>query len=268
MAMQLLTIGRTGPIFFLLGIYSTQNGISSRRVPIEVAKSILPAITLGFLIPSALMLLPLGDSFLRQNAIAYWQFVPAYCAALTTFLSRFGFQKVHYASTVKPEKKGKERKLSAFEHTMPKRNQDYEDSFSEYAKDDVPHLKSAYAVAFVVCTLMHVGILAYLALGLNPALTLSSVFLNLPSIFSDWDLLDPLLSWSILFKYDMWFYFASLFVYLMYTVWDLRRLGYVTNVQAAKALLAIVVGQVLVGPGAVYAGVWWWKEDVVASFGH
>lgn len=267
-AFQIFTIGRICPIYFLLSILSVSNKISSRRVPLGVAKSILLAVSIGYMVPTVNMMLPLADTFARSNAIAIWQAVPVYCGVLTYILSKRGSGKLHYTSSVRSEMKRGDGKLSAIERAMPPRDQKYEDTFSEYAKDDVPYLKSAYLVAFVSCAIMHIGIIAYVALGFNAELSLYSVFLNLPGIFAEWDMADLPLAWSLLFKYDMWFYFAALFVYLLYTVWDVRKLGYVTDAQARKAWLGIVIGQVLVGPGAVYAGVWWWKEDVVAGLGH
>lgn len=263
--MQLLTISRIGLLYFILSIFFVSNGISSRRVPLEVAKKILPATSLGYFIPTALMILQLGDSFTRQDAIAIWKAATVYCAIIITVLLKPGSQKVNHESLFKSEKERTGGKVSTIERAMFPGDQAYEDLYPEYAKDDVPYLRSAYFVAFLMCAIMHIGTFAYLAIYSTSELNFFSVFLNLPGVLSDWDL--PL-SWSIVYKYDMWFYFASLLVYLMYTVWDVRKLGYVTNVQAVKALVGILMGQILVGPGAVYAGVWWWKEGVVASLSH
>ncbi|KAJ3550354.1 hypothetical protein NM208_g23 [Fusarium decemcellulare] len=51
----------------------------------------------------------------------------------------------------------------------------------------------------------------------------------------------------------------------IYSAWNLRRLGYVTTSQIIAAISAISVGQVLVGPGATWLVVWYWRETVLAS---
>ncbi|KAK7413086.1 hypothetical protein QQX98_008034 [Neonectria punicea] len=50
----------------------------------------------------------------------------------------------------------------------------------------------------------------------------------------------------------------------LYSVWDLRRLGYIRSSQAVKAAVSVVVGEALVGSGATWAGLWYWREDKIA----
>lgn len=50
----------------------------------------------------------------------------------------------------------------------------------------------------------------------------------------------------------------------LYTVWELRRRGMASNTDATRSAAGVLAGQVLFGPGATYAGLWWWREGVLA----
>ncbi|KAK0616550.1 hypothetical protein B0T14DRAFT_433542 [Immersiella caudata] len=51
----------------------------------------------------------------------------------------------------------------------------------------------------------------------------------------------------------------------LYSVWELRRLGFVATSRAMPASLAVIVGQALFGPGAIWAATWVWREAVIAQ---
>ncbi|KAF4997653.1 hypothetical protein FGRMN_3685 [Fusarium graminum] len=52
----------------------------------------------------------------------------------------------------------------------------------------------------------------------------------------------------------------------VYSIWNLRRLGLVTTREAISAGLCLTVGQCVVGSGAAWMGVWYWRESVFAKF--
>ncbi len=41
--------------------------------------------------------------------------------------------------------------------------------------------------------------------------------------------------------------------------------GYLATKQAVRVAFGIAAGQFLVGPGAVYVGVWYWREGLLSS---
>lgn len=61
-------------------------------------------------------------------------------------------------------------------------------------------------------------------------------------------------------------FMSSTLAFLLYTVWDLRRRGYVTNREAVKACLCLSATPI--APGAAYAGFWLWRENMSYSEPH
>jgi hypothetical protein len=54
----------------------------------------------------------------------------------------------------------------------------------------------------------------------------------------------------------------------LHTVVDLRRQGYTTTAKSLTVAAAALVCQLVLGPGAVYAAVWLWREALLASLSH
>lgn len=89
---------------------------------------------------------------------------------------------------------------------------------------------------------------------------------SMPSPFAGgWETPNPAEGALIFFKFDMLFSAVPLLIFLLYTVWDIRRWGYISTATALRVALAVIVGQVFVGPPATYAGAWYWRESVIAG---
>lgn len=213
--------------------------IVSQSVPLEVGKAILPAFIVGYVLPTVMMFVPLGDISATQNMVAFWQPSPIYAAALTAIIAAF----IRRARTNKTKSKSKTVRKTAESVSGP--------------------LKSAYAFAFVQFALAHVSLIGYIMS--HPGLSLNHVFLDLPHPFGEWDLSDPTRAIFIFMKFDMLFYVLSVLVYLLYNIWDLMKLGCVSTQDATRATVATFAGQVLVGPGATYVGVWRWREEALTK---
>ncbi|KAK2777212.1 FAD binding domain protein [Colletotrichum kahawae] len=230
---QLLGIGKVAPFYFLLSVYTTSRSVyartTGRPIPSHVAKVILPALCLGYVIPTALMFIPHEDSVTQQNAIAFWQPFPIYVALLAWTGS-----KVVYAM-------------------KPTKTLDWE----VLENKDLSYLQSGYAFCFFVTAITHIS--TFLYAGLNASVSISESFFGLPP----WDAMTIAGFW----KYDMVLCFASVAVWLLYGVFEMRRFGYITTSAALKAVGLTLAGSVLVGPAATYAGVWAWRESVIASYG-
>ena len=106
-------------------------------------------------------------------------------------------------------------------------------------------LKSAYDLAFAVQAFVHVATLGFLAL--QPNASAPSVMLG---------------SLGVLQPHGVQSFAAGL-VYQLYSVWEMRQNGFVTTLDAAKAVLGVVAGQFLVGSGATWARLWSWRETVL-----
>ncbi|ORY54546.1 uncharacterized protein BCR38DRAFT_453412 [Pseudomassariella vexata] len=48
-------------------------------------------------------------------------------------------------------------------------------------------------------------------------------------------------------------------------VWELWCQGYITTSRALRAASAVVLGQLFVGSGATWVGLWRWREDIITG---
>ncbi|KAF4439565.1 FAD binding domain protein [Fusarium austroafricanum] len=241
-AMQVQGIARAAPIYAILtSLFGFENG-PSRAVPLQVAQSLIPAITIGFLIPTIMMLLPTPKIHAWQNWCALWQFAPLLFNLLVTGISA-GIKKW------KCEEK-----------------RDGKVDMSRYETKDVSTLQSVYMLAFAVQALAHITSLAY---GWShPDVSLFDTFLGLPNIFqAEWSLSSVAVQIATFFKYDMAIGVLGYLGSQLYSIWDLRRLGYIRTSEVVIAGIAILAGQVIVGPGATWAGLWYWRERKIATVG-
>lgn len=241
-------------------LLGTQDTAGNRIVRPGVAQAILPAVGLGFAIPSILMLMPF-DPITKQNIIALWQPFPIYCYSLVkVFTAAIQRVKSLELSQKTIEKSAGDDKCSKLDKSATKET--LAEEFARMGKDS-NSLKQAYVTTFAVSAATHICSVVYIAL--RPDLTLSKVFLNLPYVFhGPWPLAGkPLMSCLGYFKYDFGLLAAANACYSLYNVWDMRRRGYTTSKDAVKAAVATIAGQFLVGPGATMAGVWYWRQNVL-----
>ncbi|KAI1471017.1 putative monooxygenase [Daldinia caldariorum] len=241
--MQLIGIGRIGPAHAILSSSFTHEFSTGRAVPVSVAKSLVPAITLGYVLPTVLALSPIPNFGRWQNLLALWQFAPPLFNALTSAFSR-GLER------------WQQGKKSAEEY-------EEEHRYDRYETTDVPILKSVYTYAFAVQATAHTGTLLYA--WMHPGISIAKTFFGLPNPFAP--------SWNLslgagvatFFKYDMAIAVTSFVCSNLYSIWDLRRLGYIKTAEAVKAGVAVIAGQFVVGSGATWAGLWQWREEKLAS---
>ncbi|PSN75601.1 FAD binding domain-containing protein [Corynespora cassiicola Philippines] len=234
-AYQMLGIGKIAPLYYLISIYTSSQILytrtTGRAVPVSVARSLLPALCLGYILPTILMFSRYEDASTHQNFTAFWQPSPIYVSVLTYAIS------------------------SILARIDPK------DSYDElFQLKDVTPLRVSYGVAFAITALSHIYSLIYITS--NASLSIAEVFFNMPSPDS---MLHGAHSIFNFFKWDMTLYFASTALWSLYSIFELRRTGYVTTFQALRAALVAVVAQVVVGPAAAYIGVWAWREEAIVK---
>lgn len=125
---------------------------------------------------------------------------------------------------------------------------------------DLPALRAAYSMMF---TLQSVQVLLGIAEAVRPVYEALEPFSWVDRImiisgggsdFLESRTLSASLSPPTLFT-------SSTLVFLLYTVWDLRRRGYITNCKVGKAVLGLC--SALIAPGAAYAGMWYWREEIL-----
>ncbi|KAF4545414.1 FAD binding domain containing protein [Lasiodiplodia theobromae] len=222
-AYQLRGIGLVAPIYYLVSVFTSSHRayehLSGRPVPEAVAKAIVPAVVLGYAIPTALMFLPYGSAAVVQNAIATWQPAPVLACALVWALAH----------------------LLGSSHRGG-------GPLAMYSKRETEHLRSAYLTTFVVAAIVHAAVFVYLVVDPDMSFRQAVRFVLPPphGRISSQDDFDSAMS-------NFW------------RIWSMRRRGYISTAQAGRAVAAVVCGQVLVGPGATYAGLWYWRENCLSA---
>ncbi|KAL5356121.1 hypothetical protein BJX96DRAFT_185601 [Aspergillus floccosus] len=240
--MQVQGIGRIAPLHAILSAMFGTESIPGRTVPKEVAMSLVPAVTLGFVLPTIMSLWPTANISAWQHWIALWQFAPPLVNVLTAVFSA-GLRR------------WRQRHSPTEEH---------EADFERYKKRDLPVLQRAYMYAFAIQSTVHMATMAYA--WSHPGISIAQTFFGLPNPFrAHWNLASVSQQVATFFRYDAVTALAGYVGGNLYSVWELRRLGYIKTSSAMKTALAVVAGQFLVGPGATWAALWSWREGVIAD---
>lgn len=232
---------------------------TSRVVDPDLAKTILPATILGFVVPTVLMLTPLRTNpSLWLDLTTFWQFAPLIPAPLAAGMAHI---LRRYRSLTTPAKSVDEDEQSRSSAHL-----------DLYRNKDLPHLLRAYGTMFALTAALHVAVLAHIASSWSgPApLSLAKTFFDVPLPWgpegSAWHLgKPPIEALFVLLKWDMLSMAATLLAWCLWTVLEVRRMGYVTTGQACRVALAVPAALALVGPGAMYAGTWYWREKTIAG---
>ncbi|OQV04581.1 hypothetical protein CLAIMM_09441 [Cladophialophora immunda] len=230
------------PIYYLAYLYDTSSNqywTKPRRVPLPYAKALLPAVVIGYLIPTILMFLPYSapDLWTTQAMVAFWQPSPWYVDGLLWLLPKFypgGASTTHA--------RAKQEKASGH--------------------DDIGYLNTVYMVSFAVAALSHVAVMSTCLLSSNPQHSFQHMFLP-PSA----DGVHASLVQGIhgIFQADYWIIFAASVAWAYLAIWDLKRAGLKRDVGLGAALAAMVLGCVVLGPAATVTLVWWWREGVLVA---
>lgn len=215
---------------------------SGRPVPLGYAKALLPALVIGYLIPTIALFLPDSDpeQKLRQFLVFLWQPSPLYVNGLLSILSR-----VFASSNTNTPALVEARKGTA---TVQEQNQ------------DVKYLNSIYTVAFVATAAAHLATFYVMLTSTDPQHSFTHVFVK-PH---DWGQSGVTKGLHAIFQADYWIIFLASLVWAYLAVWDLKR-GGKTDVSLFTAAVLIVVGSAVVGPAAALAGVWYWRENVMVK---
>ncbi|TDZ68370.1 FAD-dependent monooxygenase andE [Colletotrichum trifolii] len=204
--------------------------IPARHVPTNTAKSILPAVLLGYGVPTILASLPIQNPVFRQVVTVASNLSPLIAAGLSKVFPP-AIQAVK--NLVNPPEPGV---------VIP--DEEKETFHDMYNKTDVAPLKRTYAFAAGVCAATHIATALYTAFE-TPGRAGGLLFSG---------------SSSALFGLAS----VALSTYLTY---DMRYRGFLTTKQTVAAGVANVVSNVLLGPGAAFSGFYYFREHVVSSLG-
>ena len=219
-------------------------------MPPEVAEAALPATLLGYVIPAALIgLVPftatgVSRSLLNMQSCVIYSFIsaPVTVPVLTNLISRVR-RYVH--RKVEP---GRQADKATPEAGRPSLGRD--------SLDVLRSLRLAYAVSFAIQAAQHLY-------------TVTRNIIQMPG--GQWSLTagvgslltNPAIPGQ---RYpSIVLYAGATLGFGLYTVWELRRRGMASNTDTTRAAVGVLAGQLLFGPGATYAGLWWWREGVLAK---
>ncbi|RYO99222.1 hypothetical protein DL764_006881 [Monosporascus ibericus] len=208
--------------------------LEGRDVPSSRAKALVPAIVLGYIIPTLAMYVPYADTATTQYVIAFWQFAPIVVNPLVFLFSAL---------------------LPSSPPASPRMPAPGSES------GDMKYLRRLYRVLFVTAALDHIATTGAILTSTSPQLGLCHVFL--PS--RERRMLGSGQAMHWVFQWDLYGIFGSVLVWCLHEVCDLRRLLGVGDVVAPVPALALVcAGAVALGPGAALAAMLYWREEKLA----
>lgn len=203
----------------------------NREVGIQFARSLIWAVTIGYTLPTVLMIWPWKDPYTIQNFEALWQVSPMLVPLICNILG-YIYAKRH-----------------TLKHMSPK---------AEQAFPDVPHLQSLYIVTGALGLVLHVYCIAIILC--SPDISFKSVF------WPDFSAQPKTLGDGLrsLFLADFWGFYVATYAWLCMAVWDLKRMGR-TSVDVWKTSALIALGCFIFGPGSTISAVWYWREGILAK---
>ncbi|KAK0661274.1 FAD-dependent monooxygenase paxM [Lasiodiplodia hormozganensis] len=235
---QLFGLGIVLPLYVLVFFYSSE-GIAywmpaERCIPQSASKAILPSLILGFLVPSVLMVLLGPESGYLQEAIAFWQITPILVSPLSALLSKL---------------------------QGPESSKNGEAPVEDYQGLDLPHLRRLYDVLFFIAAAVHVAVLGFLGLSSGTTIIGAFVPMNPGSPVS-----SLAAGMKIFFQFDLLLVVFTIFVWVVLNIGEMKRVGIIKS-PLLKAIVGLLLGFLLVGPGATILAFWEWREDVMARPG-
>ncbi|KAF2015193.1 FAD/NAD(P)-binding domain-containing protein [Aaosphaeria arxii CBS 175.79] len=240
LAMHIGGIGVVAPLYFLFAVWAMSGSeyrtCVGRHIPESIAKAIFPATYLGYVTPTLFMFFPLFMKSYLQELIALWPFVEILVGVLVILLSK--------AASQTAQKPSSSSSASTYE---------------EYSFRYALHLLKAYKRTFLFSIAYHILSLSFLFLSTNPSLSFARLFfptINLPEQ-------SPSSNEAQMFtflKYDFFFAAIATILYGLYSVFDLRVKGQVNSQDAVRAGFVFLGSTFLIGPGAAFVGLWWWRE--------
>jgi hypothetical protein len=219
------------PLYYLAYVFSSSADSyfdSGRQVPLGYARALLPAIVLGYLIPTVALYIPWGDIHTTQGLTALWQVSPAIPNILLLVL----------APLLSPSSSSPSNSSGT---------------------SDVKHLKRIYYASVIVCTIAQIGTYYVCLTSDNPQLSLSYVFLPNTATWKQSSSLG--LHW--IFQWDWWLIYGSSLVWAWLAVVDTYRMldRKPTVYLMLLSAFGLLLHSVVVGPGATMALMWNWRED-------
>lgn len=246
---QFSGIARVAPIYYIYSIATWDSARSDEDSDMspEAAKAILPVTLLGYVLPAALIsLVPLtasgisGSHFNIQSSVVHaFRSAPMIVPGLMACIS---------VRTKGVPRKTRTGLVERRDNAMPK---DTKPPQGHNSIETLQSLRLAYAVTFAIQAAQHIYTIA------RKTIRTGSVTAAVGSLLTHRAIPGRKIS-------SLALYSAATLGFGLFTVWELRRRGMVSDRDAKRGAVGVLAGQVLFGPGATYAGLWWWREGVLA----
>ncbi|ETS75493.1 hypothetical protein PFICI_12437 [Pestalotiopsis fici W106-1] len=216
------------PLYYLVYAVISRNDSylsKGREVSRGQARALLPALVIGYLVPTTALYIPWGDSDITQNLTALWQISPAIPNLLLLVFSPF---------------QASERIPS----NVPA---------------DVKYLKRIYLAIGIISTLTQLATFYISFTSDNPQLTLSYIFLPNKATWKE----STVLGLHYIFQWDFWIIYVSSLVWCYIVVVDAVRYvnGRFTLIEAILSIFNLTLVSFIAGPGTTMALVWNWREN-------
>ncbi|KAH7033741.1 FAD binding domain protein [Microdochium trichocladiopsis] len=200
-----------------------------RAIQPAAVKSILPALLLGYIIPSIVMVSQLGDGVAVPTTL--WHFAPAMFSLGTAIIWKTTALLRNHREVASKVSDGND-----------------DQNLDRYRDLELPILNATYIAAFLALSSTHTWALVNASFSSSgPAVFGINVLVNQFPIF---DLTRAL---------------PAILLFELYTVYEMRRLGQITTITAIRAACLVLLAQILVGPGASWIGLWFWRENTIAG---
>ncbi|KAJ5112244.1 hypothetical protein N7532_000289 [Penicillium argentinense] len=227
---QLRGIGCIAPIYFAFSMFTSRKStfllLPGREV--SAARFILPALIVGYIVPTVLLFFPFNNPETRQGIIAFWQPAPVLVSCFTYV----------FAGIEEATKKASGCKKSTSENS-------------------ISHLRTIYQTTGVIAACVHLSVVT--GCLISGDLSLTRLFIPRDSFGQVGRLVDGVL---IFFQNDFLLVTVASFLWSLVNISDLYRSG-LSNVNWRTGVCALFAGFVFIGPGATVAALWFLREEAI-----
>ncbi|KAK2610588.1 hypothetical protein N8I77_004006 [Diaporthe amygdali] len=235
---QLFGLGLIMPLYVLAFFRSSAHTAywmpAERFVPERFSKAVLPALVLGFLVPSALLAAPMVSTGVQkyiQQIIAFWQVTPVLTSWLAEVIARYFV-----------------RSKVTGEHG----------AVEDYSGLDIPSLGRLYDAVFFVAGSVHAAVL--LAVIWVSGLSIVGIFLPSQTATPVASIVEGV---GVFIKYDLLMTVVATIMWCVINFMEMKRVGIIQG-STLKRVVWLTAGCVAVGPGATLIALWKWREKRTA----
>lgn len=257
-ASQVFGIAKVAPVYYAFSLFAPDATGTSRTVDPFTAMAAFPATIIGHVLPSILMsTVPLTATevsrsyFTFQSIVCYAFYLSPVTVSLLTKGISIGVKWLRCKWSSKS--------------THVKATTEAQDA---HPNPDLSALRKTYSMMLAFQAAQHLYFAAEALRMLLEALAPFSLhdrialLVNTRSGFASF-IFETEQGPAHALASSLTLFMTSTLAFLLHTVWDLRRRGYITNSEAVKAFLGLSATPI--GPGAAYAGLWLWREKILRS---